>query len=366
VTALAAAPGHQAARRRPRWAALAWMTWRQQRAVLAGLAALLGAAAVILAVTGLRVHNAGAALARAGCPQAGALITSRCGRLQDALYHAGFPLSGNVPLVTIGLWAVPVLIGMFAGAPLIARELESGTYRFAWTQAAGRARWVTGRLMLLAAVLTAAAAAFGALAGWWLSQTDTDPLTAGSPWQPGQFGLTWVTFAGWTLLAFATGSFLGALIARTVAAMAATAAAVVGLAAVAFWKVTGLLTGLAPVSMRTSLTVPAAFAPEPSEAAFLPGGWVARMPAGSWPLRTWFTDAHGHLVSIESHQLYPLWDRKLQGEIAWLARHQLTLWISYQPAGRFWWFQAAAAGIAVLAAVLLGAATLWLTRRRTS
>jgi hypothetical protein len=91
------------------------MTWRQQRAVLAGVAALLGLAAVILAVTGLRVHSAGAALARAGCPQTGALFTSRCGRLQDALYHAGFPLSGNVPLVTIGLWAVPVLIGMFAG-----------------------------------------------------------------------------------------------------------------------------------------------------------------------------------------------------------------------------------------------------------
>jgi hypothetical protein len=225
---------------------------------------------------------------------------------------------------------------------------------------------VTGRLVLLAAVLTAAAAAFGALAGWWLSQTDTDPLTAGSRWQPGQFGLTWVTFAGWTLLAFATGSFLGTLIGRTVAAMAATAAAVVGLAVVVFWKLTGLLTGLAPVSMRTSLTQLAIFAAEPGNAAFLPGGGVARMPAGGWPLRTWFTDAHGHLVSIESRQLYPIWDRNPPAQVAWLATHHLTLWVSYQPAGRFWWFQAAAGGIAVLAALLLGAATLWLTRRRTS
>ncbi len=28
---------------------------------------------------------------------------------------------------------IPVLIGAFAGAPVLARELETGTYRYAWT-----------------------------------------------------------------------------------------------------------------------------------------------------------------------------------------------------------------------------------------
>jgi ABC-type multidrug transport system ATPase subunit len=32
----------------------------------------------------------------------------------------------------------PVLIGMFWGAPLVARELETGTFRLAWTQSVTR------------------------------------------------------------------------------------------------------------------------------------------------------------------------------------------------------------------------------------
>jgi len=37
--------------------------------------------------------------------------------------------------------AVPGLIGIFWGAPLVARELETGTYRLAWTQSVTRKRW---------------------------------------------------------------------------------------------------------------------------------------------------------------------------------------------------------------------------------
>jgi ABC-type transport system involved in multi-copper enzyme maturation permease subunit len=36
--------------------------------------------------------------------------------------------------VKILLLAAPALIGMFWGAPLIAREFETGTFRLAWTQ----------------------------------------------------------------------------------------------------------------------------------------------------------------------------------------------------------------------------------------
>jgi ABC-type transport system involved in multi-copper enzyme maturation permease subunit len=39
-----------------------------------------------------------------------------------------------------GLLPIPALLGMFWGAPLIARELESGTYRLAWTQSVTRRR----------------------------------------------------------------------------------------------------------------------------------------------------------------------------------------------------------------------------------
>src|SRR5258708_10412989 len=43
---------------------------------------------------------------------------------------------------------VPALIGFFWGAPLVARELETGTYRLAWTQIT-RTRWIAVKLGLL-------------------------------------------------------------------------------------------------------------------------------------------------------------------------------------------------------------------------
>ena len=62
---------------------------------------------------------------------------------------------------------VPALIGAFAGAPVLARELETGTFRFAWTQGFGRWRWALAKLVALAVVLAAAAGAFGVLVSWY-------------------------------------------------------------------------------------------------------------------------------------------------------------------------------------------------------
>jgi len=39
--------------------------------------------------------------------------------------------------------ATPALLGIFWGAPLIARELETGTCRLAWNQSVTRTRWLT-------------------------------------------------------------------------------------------------------------------------------------------------------------------------------------------------------------------------------
>ena len=47
------------------WRRMAWVTWRQHRIALAGVAALLGALAVYLWLTGLQVHHAYAAAATA-------------------------------------------------------------------------------------------------------------------------------------------------------------------------------------------------------------------------------------------------------------------------------------------------------------
>jgi hypothetical protein len=40
--------------------------------------------------------------------------------------------------------SVPALVGVFWGAPLLAREYDTGTFRLAWTQSVSRRRWLEG------------------------------------------------------------------------------------------------------------------------------------------------------------------------------------------------------------------------------
>ena len=45
--------------------------------------------------------------------------------------------------------ALPAVLGMFWGAPLVARELESGTFRLAWTQGRSRHTWFAAKLAVI-------------------------------------------------------------------------------------------------------------------------------------------------------------------------------------------------------------------------
>ena len=62
---------------------------------------------------------------------------------------------------------VPFAIGAFLGAPLFARELESGTWQLAWTQAVPRMRWLTVKLVALGGLTVALTVAFAALVTWY-------------------------------------------------------------------------------------------------------------------------------------------------------------------------------------------------------
>ena len=112
----------------------AWIQFRTQALVALGV---LAVAAVAFAVTGIqlaRSYDAAVAL----CQQQG-----NCAGL------TGFFPSGGYRTVNKGLdvaaLAVPGLIGMFWGAPLIAREFETGTFRLAWTQGVTRTRWLAAK-----------------------------------------------------------------------------------------------------------------------------------------------------------------------------------------------------------------------------
>ena len=128
------------------------------------------------------------------------------------------------------LLAAPVLSGVFMGAPLVARELSTGTFQFAWTQGTRRTTWMIAKLILLGTAVTASAAAVSLMFSWWLA-----PFWAlgASLMSPDVFPLTGVAFPAWTLAAFAVGVLAGVLVRRSVPAMAAAIAAWTGLAIVA-------------------------------------------------------------------------------------------------------------------------------------
>ena len=129
------------------WRRMAWVTWRQHRIAVGGVVVFLGAVAVCLWIVGLRLHHA-YAVAVACHPSSSPV----CDADVTSFASVGGPLTNGGLLQ-----AVPALIGAFAGAPVLARELESGTFRYAWTQGFGRWRWTLAKLVPLAVVVAAAA-----------------------------------------------------------------------------------------------------------------------------------------------------------------------------------------------------------------
>jgi len=114
---------------------------------------------------------------------------------------------------------VPPLIGAFIGAPVLARELETGTFRFAWTQGFERWRWTLAKVVALAVVVTVAAGALSLLFSWYYQPylatgNQSLSLSEESPFSPALFDLRGVSFAAWTLIAFAIAVLAGMLIRR--------------------------------------------------------------------------------------------------------------------------------------------------------
>ena len=217
---------HDATLRPVPWRRMAGVTWRQHRFALAGVAVCLGALAVCLWLAGLKLHHAYAATIAACHPVASAA----CGELITSFIGTnGFLANGFI------LQAVPALIGAFVGAPVLARELETGTFRYAWTQGFGRWRWTLAKLVPLAVAVAAAAGVFSLLLSWYYQPyfatgNQTLGLSEVTPFFPGLFDLRGVAFAAWTLAAFAIGALAGMLIRRVVPAIAATLAVYAGLA----------------------------------------------------------------------------------------------------------------------------------------
>jgi hypothetical protein len=352
----AAIPGRRerAAARPVPWTRLTWVTWRQHRAALVGAVALLGAIAAYLAYMGWEIHraydsfNACRPAAQRGQPLGGLRLeaTPACGALGRAFFsfygggQGSVLTSGlNAQTVPFLLLAVPVLVGAFVGGPVLARELESGTFRFAWTQGAGRVRLAAARLVPLAVVLTAAAYGLSALFSWYIGPLVQAGITGKYPMQ--LFGTMGTDFAAWTLFSFAVAGFAGVLLRRAVPAMAAS------------------IVVLTAADVVTMMALRQHYATPVVVTGNEPAG-IGNLVVGNW-----FTTTSGAPVSQATvNNAFARLPFGVSPSTAMLAKHHYLQWWSYQPASRWWQFQLTEGGWLLAASLLVIAATVLLIRRR--
>ncbi|KDN83963.1 hypothetical protein [Kitasatospora cheerisanensis] len=314
-----------------------WLTWRQFRTqALIGLAALLVLAGYLL-LLGLDVHQAhrdtlAHCAARPDCSGALAAFADR--------YRLRADLLGYLLLV------LPAVLGVFCGAPLLAREFEAGTHRLVWNQSVTRRRWLAVKLAVVGGSCTLATLLAALLLGW-----ATGPVAAvqGARFEPVAFASHGPAPAVYAAFAAVLGATLGLHLRRAVPAMAATLAVftVVQLA------VPALVRPHYRAPERTSVQLT-----EPIVANLTKIGTYGdigglRVPGGPWVIDTspildrggapvgrtdWFQDCMDHSSPADLPRC--------------LAGHGVHVDVTQQPADRYWTFQAVESALfALLTAV---------------
>ncbi|MFE3168227.1 ABC transporter [Streptomyces sp. NPDC059224] len=206
----ASSPAPSAASRRiraSRLSGMTWLTWRQHRA----------AYWTYLAVTAL--ITAWIAHQRAG--------------LMDHLTALGWPDSspdkwtvGIEPYVQrtlkvgLALLPLPVILGVFLGAPLLAGDLESGTAKLVMSQSPRPSRWLTAKLGLTVLVVVVCTTVLSLACGrWWTPLMEQDGSMG---WDVTVFSNTGPVPVALTVFSVVGGVAIGMVLRRTLFSMVAT------------------------------------------------------------------------------------------------------------------------------------------------
>ncbi|HTZ93596.1 MAG TPA: ABC transporter permease [Streptosporangiaceae bacterium] len=342
---------------------MTWLAWRQFRAQSIAATATLGALAIVLAATGPHLaslySSAGLTDCHANC---GALAGAFIGQVQhgysEKVYYLGIAL----------MCLTPAVIGIFWGAPLIAREFEEGTHRLAWNQSVTRTRWAVVKLGLVGLAAIATAGLLSLMVNWWARPIDK-AIGYGNSSSPAEFSrITPVIFdgrgvapLGYAAFAFALGVTAGVVLRRTIPAMAVT---LVVFAAVQVFvptvirpniftpdrltvPITATTTGLDFRGTRAGLTVVGDYSK--------PGAWI---------LSDQTITPAGHAFAMPHPPQACLGTGSLQSCFSWLASRHLRQLVTYQPASRFWPLQWTEMAIYLVLAAGLGVICLWQVRRR--
>jgi ABC-type transport system involved in multi-copper enzyme maturation permease subunit len=305
-----------------------WLTWRQFRAQSVLALAALAAAAIYLVYLGLTIRHA-----------------HGTGIAPDTFRREFFNrllLSGAL------LVAVPLSIGIFWGAPLIARELETGTHRLVWNQSITRARWLTVKLAVVTLAAVVLTGALSLLLTWAARPYDS---VVGGRFDALIFPARNVVPVGYAVFAVVLGTVAGLLTRRTVPAMALTLATLIAFQIVM------------PAAVRPHLQRPITETVAFTAATRANGGRInikekdVRIEGyarpGAWVLTgsAQLLDASGE--PVPGDELRDCGSSDTAKVEACVAARNLHFIASYQPAGRYWTFQWLELGIFLLMAPLL-------------
>jgi ABC-type transport system involved in multi-copper enzyme maturation permease subunit len=345
-----------------------WLTWRQFRAQAVVIFAAVAALGIVLAITGphlLDLYNADKVefLDRIGLDG-----------INKFLYLAGQAL----------VYAAPPVIGAFWGAPLIARELETGTHRLVWNQSITRHRWLATKLGLTGLAAVAVTGLLSLAVSWWSSPIDRAVANGTQSGLfnlprivPAIFGARGVVPIGYALFAVALGVAVGLVVRRSVVAIAVTLAAV---AAVQILMPLTLRPQLvAPV--QTDLTITATNlrgimmnGPDPTTAQVVRINVTAGGP-GDWMLSNRTINAAGQIVGDLPNWVADCVPRRpgmkdtaqsSQACLTQLADEGYRQRVINQPASHFWALQWRETGILLALALLLTGFCFWRIRRDLS
>ncbi|GAB3680726.1 ABC transporter permease subunit [Saccharopolyspora tripterygii] len=145
---------------------MVWVAWRQQRVALLVLASLLVVGAVAMVLLRLDAEAAIAERGIAHCLVENWFLEPGCRlpvqEFQDVHYD-------RIKYAELILIAIPLVLGVFCAAPLLARELESGTHVLALSQSVGRMRWLAVKLAVALVPAVVVLAVHSALLQQWLA-----------------------------------------------------------------------------------------------------------------------------------------------------------------------------------------------------
>jgi len=357
-----------------------WLTWRQFRPQALAAAGALIVMAILLAATGRGIGSAYTSSGLSACH-------ANCSTMVSSFLSDLSPLDRFLWLGTVLLmYLAPALMGLFWGAPLVAREFETGTHRIAWNQSVTSTRWTLVKLALIGLAAVATAGLLSLMVTWWASPMDhaaslmpgqarvaAGGVSAGfglARLEPVMFDARGVAPLGYAAFAFALGVIAGVLLRRTLPAMAVTL--------VAF----AVIQVLVPNVVRPHLLPPAHFtaAANAQDTSItvntnsgtglstirLTGNFAK---AGAWVLSDIIVTPSGAELSVPPKAC--TFASGLPPDVAGisdcrsaLAAMHLRELVTYQPASRFWPLQWIETGIYLVFAAGLGWVCVWQVRRR--